>query len=253
MLIASYIGIEIVGHFFQRQRCVVGKKKLFVNLRFFATWLRDGIYMCRGKSKGTMTTQKPNVVQCKGLFLLAIVCYLFWQMSSSKGMHVVCLFIYFCNYYQERHNWTPMVEMAQHFNIFKCKRNLCRELTRNFQHVRNKKIEKTHTKEKTITSTRQYLRSSAICLRSWSCRDFTIIREKIQSTATVFHTLSRRQQQQNPNHQNGFYILRTRFTMGYKTGQKPPLHGLSLRKSLIKKPRNIISCWVGSSTRSNTN
>ena len=94
MLITCCIGIEIVGHFFQRQRCVVGKKKLFVNLRFFAVWLRDGIYMCRGKSIGTMTTQKPNVVQCKGLFLLAVVCYLFGQMSSSKEMHVVCfLFI----------------------------------------------------------------------------------------------------------------------------------------------------------------
>ena len=55
--------------FFQRQRCVVGKKKLFVNLRFFAVWLRDGIYMCRGKSRGTMTTQKPNVVQCKSQLL----------------------------------------------------------------------------------------------------------------------------------------------------------------------------------------
>ena len=28
--------------------------------------------------------------------------------------------------------------------------------------------------------------------------------EKIQSAATVFHTLSRRRQQQNPNHQNRF-------------------------------------------------
>ena len=68
MLITCCIGIEI-GHFFQRQRCVVGKKKLFVNLRFFAVWLRDGIYMCRGKSIGTMTTQKPNVVQCKSQLL----------------------------------------------------------------------------------------------------------------------------------------------------------------------------------------
>ena len=50
----------------------------------------------------------------------------------------------------------------------------------------------------------------------------------------------------NPNHQNNvFYILRTRFTMDYKTGQKiflkalPPdlshsTHGLSLRKSPLK-------------------
>ena len=33
-------------------------------------------------------------------------------------------------------------------------------------------------KKKTITRTRQYLRGSAICLRPWSCRDFTIIMEE---------------------------------------------------------------------------
>ena len=60
-----------------------------------------------------------------------------------------------------------------------------------FQPVRNKKIEKTHVKEKLITCTRQYLRGLAICLRPRSCRDFTIIREKIQSAATVFFSLSK--------------------------------------------------------------
>ena len=42
---------------------------------------------------------------------------------------------------------------------------------------------------------------------------------------------------------NGFYILRTGFTMGYKNGPKilcqpkPPLHGLSLSKSPILRVR----------------
>ena len=48
--------------------------------------------------------------------------------------------------------------------------------------------------KKTITNTIQYLRDSIICLRLRSCRDFTIIRIKIQSAATVFHTLSRQRQ-----------------------------------------------------------
>ena len=43
---------------------------------------------------------------------------------------------------------------------------------------------------------------------------------------------------------NGFYILRTGFTMGYKNGPKifcqpkPPLHGLSLSKSPIIRVRS---------------
>ena len=46
-----------------------------------------------------------------------------------------------------------------------------------------------------ITCTRQYLRSSAICLRSQSCRDFTIIKkedrvEPFSLAATIF-SLSR--------------------------------------------------------------
>ena len=58
----------------------------------------------------------------------------------------------------------------------------------NFQPVRNKKIEKNTRKRKTITRTRQYLRGSAICLRLWSCRDITIIREeyKVQLVTTIF-------------------------------------------------------------------
>ena len=52
----------------------------------------------------------------------------------------------------------------------------CRELTRNSQPVRDKNRE--NTTKKTITRTRQYLRGSVICLHSWSCSDFTIIKEK---------------------------------------------------------------------------
>ena len=89
--------------------------------------------------------------------------------------------------------------------------------------------------KKTITRTRKYLRGSAICLCPRSCRDFTIIREKLQSVATMFHTLSRRQQQQNPNHQNRFLY----------PAHKPPLHGLSLRKSPIKNHATLFeSGWV---------
>ena len=52
-----------------------------------------------------------------------------------------------------------------------------------------------------------------------SCKDFTIIREKIQSAVVPFFSLSKTTSR-NLNHQNnGFYILRTGFTMGYKMSQ----------------------------------
>ena len=93
--------------------------------------------------------------------------------------------------------------------------------------MRNK-IEKTHTKEKIITRTRQYLCDSAICLRPQSCRDFTIIRERYKVRQYSF-SLSQKLHKENSNHQNnGFYILRKEFTMDYKTGQKNWLQ--------IKKP-----------------
>ena len=80
------------------------------------------------------------------------------------------------------------------------------------------KIEKTHAKEKQ-SHIKQYLRSSAICLRPRSCRDFTIIREKYKVWQYSF-SLSQKLQRQNPNHQSYvFYIMCTRFTMDYKTGQ----------------------------------
>ena len=86
-------------------------------------------------------------------------------------------------------------------------------------------------KNRKNTRTRQYLRDSIICLRPWSCRDFTIIREKLQSAATVFLVSQERQQQQQQLiTKDGFNILCTGFTMGYKTGQKIfPGAGPSLR------------------------
>ena len=58
-------------------------------------------------------------------------------------------------------------------------------------------------------------------------------KKKYKCGSTVF--LSLKNYNQNPNHQNCvFYILHTRFIMGYKTSQKFPLHGLSLRKFPIK-------------------
>ena len=76
-------------------------------------------------------------------------------------------------------------------------------------------------KKKKITHTRKYLRGLTICLRPQSCRDFTIIREKNTSVVVQFVFSLKNYIKKNPNHQNNsFYILRTGFTMGYKTGQK---------------------------------
>ena len=131
--------------------------------------------------------------------------------------------------------------------------------------MRNKNKENTRQR-KTITRTRQYLRGSAICLHPQSCRNFTIIREKIQSATVQFFSLSKTTTT-NPNHQNYvFYILHTRFTMGYKTGKKTFLRALppdpqeacpwALRaqasKNLPLKSTQNYSSWVGLSTGSNT-
>ena len=64
----------------------------------------------------------------------------------------------------------------------------CRELTRNSQTYEKQNRENT-CQRKIITCTRQYLLDSAICLRPWSCKDFTIIREKIQSVVVLFLSL----------------------------------------------------------------
>ena len=64
-------------------------------------------------------------------------------------------------------------------------------------------------------------------------------RKNTKCGSTVFLSQKRHQ---NPNLQNNsFYIQHTGFTMGYKKRPKPPLHGLSLIKSLIKNCNNIIS------------
>ena len=68
---------------------------------------------------------------------------------------------------------------------------ICREFNQKSQPVRNKTNRENTHQRKIITRIRQYLRGSAICLRPRSCRDFTIIREKIQQCT---RTLSR-----NPN------------------------------------------------------
>ena len=119
--------------------------------------------------------------------------------------------------------------------------------------MRNK-IEKTHAKGKIITRTRQYLRDLAICLRPQRCKDFTIIMEKYKVQQYSF-SHSKKRQPQTLIIKNVFYILSTGFTMGYKTGQKifmawacwpkPSLHELNLKKSPIKKTRNIIRVGSG--------
>ena len=128
-----------------------------------------------------------------------------------------------------------------------------------------KKIEKTHAKKKKIiTRARQYLRGLAICLHSQSCRDFTISREKYKCGSTVFFSLKKLHQQKRtlitkvafsiswaqdlqwatkrakfffpgaialtPEPLKGLFMS----TTAWAYLPKPPLHGLSLRKSPIK-------------------
>ena len=61
-------------------------------------------------------------------------------------------------------------------------------ITQNSQTYEKQNRENT-CQRKIITRTRQYLRGSVICLRPWSCRDFTIIRENVQSAAIQFFSL----------------------------------------------------------------
>ena len=123
--------------------------------------------------------------------------------------------------------------------------------------MRNKKNRENTRQRKTITRTRQYLRGSTICLCPRSCKDFTIIGEKYKVRLQCF-TLSLKMTTTMKTliTKNSFYILCIGFTMGYKMGKKifllawacqpkPPFHGLSLRKSPIKKPHNIIQVGSG--------
>ena len=143
-------------------------------------------------------------------------------------------------------------------------------LTRNSQHVRNKKNRENtfpeKKKKKTITRTRQYLRGSTICLRTQSCRDFTIIREKYKMRLQFF-SLSRTTTttKQTLITKNGFLHLAHRIHNGLQNGPqifprgiapgppkglsmstptwayqpKPSLYGLSLKKSLIKNHETL--------------
>ena len=92
-------------------------------------------------------------------------------------------------------------------------------LTWNSQNYQNQNRENTRQR-KIITHTRQYLCSSAICLRPQSCKDFIIIREKIQRAAIKFFLSQKLWQWTLITKTNIFYIMCTRFTMDYKTGQK---------------------------------
>ena len=106
---------------------------------------------------------------------------------------------------------------------------------------------------------------------STKLQGFYYYQGKIQSAATIFLSLKKRDNNKPKSQNCVFYHLCTEFTMGYKMGQKnflevvaprpprglsmstpawacrpkPPLHGLSLKKSLIKKSRNIIRIESG--------
>ena len=99
------------------------------------------------------------------------------------------------------------------------------------------KIRKNICQRKTITRTRKYLGGSTICLRLRNCRDFTIIREKIQVRQYSVFSLSKNNNNKNPNHQKTFS---TSCAQAWAYRLKSPLYRLSLRKSPIKKSRNII-------------
>ena len=75
---------------------------------------------------------------------------------------------------------------------------------------------------------------------SMELQGFHYSQGKIQSAAVQLFSLSKKS---NPNLQNNsFYILCTRFTMGYKKGVKKfsLLYGLSLKKSPTKECNDII-------------
>ena len=83
--------------------------------------------------------------------------------------------------------------------------------------------------------------------------EISLLSGKIQSAATVFHTLSRRrQQQQNPNHQKRFLYPAHKIHNGLQNGPlawayrpKSPLYGLSLRKSPIKNHTTLFQVGSG--------
>ena len=101
---------------------------------------------------------------------------------------------------------------CSHSNITLGSNTSCRELTRNSQTCKKQNRENTRQR-KIITCTRQYLCGLAICLHSWSCRDFT----------KTMVSISCAQDSQE--------------TQASAPWTKP-------QKSLIKKPHNIILVLV---------
>ena len=118
------------------------------------------------------------------------------------------------------------------------------------------KIEKTHAKEN-----QSHAQDNTYMVRQFAyiygvAGISLLSRKKYKVRLQCFHTLSRRwQYNKTLITKNSFYILRTWFTMGHKTGQKffprvayrpkPSLYGLSLRKSLIKNHVTLFELgWV---------
>ena len=113
--------------------------------------------------------------------------------------------------------------------------------------MRNKKIEKRKRQQKNNHTHKIVFTWFGNLPTSTELQKFHYYKRKLQCAVTVFF-FSKTTKRQNPNHKkkkkNGFYILRTGFTMGYKNGPKifcwpkPPLHGLSLSKSPIIRLRS---------------
>ena len=125
------------------------------------------------------------------------------------------------------------------------------EFNRNSKPVRNKKIEKTKRQKKNNHTHKTVFTWFGNLPTSTELQVFHYYNKKLQCAVTVFFFLKKRKKEDKAliTNKKGFYILRTGFTMSYKTGQnffcrpKPPLHGLSLSKSSIIRVINWIkSC-----------
>ena len=90
-----------------------------------------------------------------------------------------------------------------------------------------------------------------ICLCPWSCRDFTIIKEKYKVQQYSFSHSQKRQQLTLITKQrfSTSYAQDPQCAMAWACWPKPPLHGLNLRKFLIKNYATLFR--VGSSSGSN--
>ena len=95
---------------------------------------------------------------------------------------------------------------------------MCRELTRNSQPVRNKNRENTRQRKQLHAQDNIYVVRQFAYVHGVA--GISLLSRKIQSAATVFHTLSRRQQQQNPNHKKWFLHHTHRIHNGLQNGSK---------------------------------